>query len=99
MTAIMFALYFAFISIIGVAITIWDKQASKKQGKRRVRERTLFIIGALGAALPMYITMQIIRHKTKHRSFMWGFPVMIFVHFALLTYYVLQLPSYYTIGG
>jgi uncharacterized membrane protein YsdA (DUF1294 family) len=42
-----------------------------------VRERTLFILSALGGCVAMYLTMLFIRHKTMHKRFMIGLPLII----------------------
>ncbi len=84
--AVKFALiYVAVVSVIGVIFTVYDKIASKKckNGRGRVPENTLMYLGFLGGALPMYITMRIIRHKTKHKKFMVGLPVFAAVHAAI----------------
>lgn len=71
-------IYLIIISVVTVLLTVYDKQASKKQHSRPVRvpEKVFFLLAFLGAALPEYITMRIIRHKTRHRSFMWGLPAI-----------------------
>lgn len=74
--------YFIIISAIGIFMTVKDKIAAQN-GKWRVPESTLMLIGLLGAALPMFITMRIIRHKTKHLKFMLGLPVEIVLHIAI----------------
>lgn len=71
------------ISAVGVIMTVYDKSAARHK-KRRVRERTLLLISFLGAALPMFITMQIIHHKTKHAKFMVGLPVEFLLHATLV---------------
>lgn len=76
-------LYYVLISLYGVAITVSDKKRAVK-GKRRISENHLMITGLLGASLPMFITMKIIRHKTKHLKFMIGLPVESAVHIILL---------------
>ena len=78
--------YLIIVSFIGVVLTLYDKYASKKQ-KRRIREATLFLFALIGAALPMFITMKLIRHKTLHKSFMLGFPIIAAVHILLLILY------------
>jgi len=83
-------LWFMFISAVGIVMTVYDKIAAK-QKKRRVRERTLLLIGFLGAALPMFLTMHIIRHKTRHKKFMIGLPVCFLLHGALIVCYLLIL--------
>lgn len=79
------------ISVIGVFMTIYDKRAAKRK-KRRVPERTLLTVGILGAALPMYLAMLTIRHKTRHKKFMWGLPCIILVQIGLLYMWYTYLP-------
>ena len=75
---LIFFAYLAIISLISMIVCIYDKKISKRGNvKLRVPEKTLFIWSALGGAVVMYITMQIIRHKTKHPSFRIGIPVII----------------------
>lgn len=78
-----FIIYYILISIYGIAITVSDKKRAVK-GKRRISEHHLMITGLLGASLPMFITMKIIRHKTKHSKFMIGLPAESFFHIILL---------------
>lgn len=70
-------IYLAIISLISMIITIYDKIAAKIAPRHRVPEKTLLIFGGLGGAAVMYITMLIIRHKTKKKKFMAGLPVII----------------------
>lgn len=68
-------LYLLVVNIVGIIVTVYDKLAAERN-KWRVRERTLFILSALGAGISVYITMLLIRHKTKHKSFMIGIPAI-----------------------
>ena len=82
---LIFFVYLAVVSLISTIVCIYDKKISKKGNvKLRVPEKTLFIWSVLGGALAMYITMQIIRHKTKHLSFMIGLPVIIVLQAVLI---------------
>ncbi len=74
--------YFIIISIVAVAVTAYDKSAAWKRAWR-VPERTLLIIGVIGGALFMYITMKLIHHKTRHAKFMMPLPILIVIHAAL----------------
>lgn len=76
-------IYFVLIGIVAVAITVGDKLAAKK-GKWRVPEAILMLIGLFGGALPMFVTMKTIRHKTKHMKFMIGLPLEIALHAAII---------------
>lgn len=83
-------IFLAFISVIAVFITIYDKAAAKT-GKRRVPEKTLMLIGLFGGATAMYCVMQLVRHKTKHKKFMIGLPVFIVLHIVLIIYVIYLL--------
>ncbi len=75
--------YLVIISAVSVIICIYDKIAAK-QNSRRIRERILLFLSGLGGAAAMYITMRIIRHKTKHTKFMLGLPVIILLQMAVI---------------
>ena len=68
--------YWAVISFIAVSVTAWDKYKARRHG-RRVPEATLLWLAVLGGSLCMYITMKAIRHKTQHKKFMVGIPVIL----------------------
>ncbi len=71
-------IYLLLISIFAIIITIYDKLCAI--GKHwRVKENTLLLISAIGGSIAMYITMQIIRHKTRHIKFMLGIPIIIII--------------------
>jgi len=80
------------INVISVVVCIADKIKAKKH-KRRISEKTLFLLSFLGGALFMYITMRLIRHKTLHKKFMIGLPVIILIH-AVLTIVLLKYAPY-----
>ncbi len=75
--------YFLGISLLACVLTAWDKRRARRGG-RRVAERTLFTVAALGGALAMLVTMHLARHKTRHRRFMWGLPLIILLQAAVL---------------
>ena len=77
-------IYLGIVSLAAVILTVYDKIAAKKLRHRRVPEGTLMTLGAIGGALAMYITMQLIRHKTKHGKFMFGLPILTLLHVAAL---------------
>ncbi len=82
-------LYFIIIYAISVAVTILDKIAARRRALR-VPEAVLFLLAALGGSLCMYITMFIIRHKTRHRKFRYGIPVIMVLQIAALMFAVWQ---------
>ena len=77
--------YFIVISVLAVITTILDKHFAIK-GKHRISENSLMCISALGGGFCMYITMLLIRHKTRHIKFMAGIPLIIVVQIAFLAF-------------
>lgn len=74
----------AVVNTVTVILTVYDKIAAKKFPKNRIPEKTLLLLGLLGGAAGEYTVMQLIRHKTKHKQFMIGLPVMIIAHVIIL---------------
>ena len=68
-------IYFAVISIVTAIVTAIDKHKAKK-GAFRISEATLFVLAILGGSLSEYLTMKAIRHKTFHKRFMIGLPMI-----------------------
>lgn len=70
--------YLTVINIISVIVCCYDKLQAVKGG-RRISEKTLLNLSICGGSIGMFVTMKIIRHKTKHRKFMLGIPAIIAV--------------------
>lgn len=83
-------IYLAVLNIIGVLINVIDKYKAK-HNKWRIKEATLWSVALLGGAVGSYLTMNLIHHKTKHKSFMLGFPIIIIVQTLLLGYVILKI--------
>ena len=69
--------YFAVISIAAAAAVCFDKTVSKIPGHRRIPEKMLFILSCAGGSIAMLTAMLTVRHKTRHKRFMIGLPVII----------------------
>lgn len=78
-----FLLYYLIVAFISIVITIHDKNSARR-GRWRVSEATLMGIGLIGGALPMLVTMKLIRHKTKHMKFMIGLPAEMVLHLVII---------------
>lgn len=75
---ILLIIYFAFFSSLSFVLCVIDKIFAIKQ-KRRISEKTLFLVSILGGSLGMWLGMYLVRHKTKHIKFTFGIPLVIFV--------------------
>lgn len=87
---ILFLIYLLVINFYAVVITVSDKKLAKS-GARRVPEKKLFITAALGGSLGMYITMRKIRHKTLHKRFMIGIPLIMAAQCVLIIFVLMKL--------
>ena len=77
--------YLAVISVISIIVCMYDKAISKKNRvELRIPEKVLLILSALGGSVAMFVTMLLIRHKTKHVKFMLGIPVIMIVQAAAI---------------
>ncbi|MDU7337251.1 MAG: DUF1294 domain-containing protein [Clostridium sp.] len=69
-------LYLGVINLLAAAVTVYDKKQARAHG-RRVPEKNLFTLAILGGVPAMLVTMHIIRHKTQHKRFMLGLPLLL----------------------
>ncbi|MBC5840508.1 DUF1294 domain-containing protein [Flavobacterium sp. F-380] len=63
---------FLILSILGFVSTGYDKNLAKKR-KRRIPEKTLLSIAALGGSFGVGIAMLLFRHKTAKATFLWKY--------------------------
>ena len=80
-------LYLVIINLVAVGMTISDKKRAQG-GKWRISERNLLVVSALGGSLAMYLTMKKIRHKTQHKKFMIGIPVIMAIQVFLIILFI-----------
>lgn len=84
-----FLIYLAAVSVIAVFMTVSDKSRAKRH-KRRISEKTLFGTAFLGGSAAMYLTMLAVRHKTKHKRFMIGLPLIMIVQTAAIAFVIIR---------
>lgn len=86
------SVYTAAVNITAAFAAIADKKRAQN-GKWRIPESTLLLLGLFGGAALEFITMKKIRHKTKHMKFMVGLPVEIFLHCVILILLIYKTAS------
>ncbi len=84
------AIYLLFINIVSVIFCVADKKSAIKS-QRRISEKFLFTLAFLGGATALYLTMLKIRHKTLHKRFMIGLPLIIILQITLILFAVDKL--------
>lgn len=67
--------YLITINIVSYFLCWYDKLSAIKH-KYRLSEKFLFGISAAGGAFGFYAAMYIFRHKTKHKHFVTGIPLL-----------------------
>lgn len=83
-------LYLLIVNLFSVILTVVDKKRAEKN-KWRISENSLMFSAVLGGAVAEYITMKVIHHKTLHKKFMTGLPVIIVFQFILIIYIFLKI--------
>lgn len=82
-------LYLLGINSTGFIIMGVDKAKAKKK-VWRIKEKTLFLIAIIGGSFGVLIGMEWFRHKTKHKSFVFGIPSILFIQVLLLVLYYMK---------
>lgn len=75
--------YLLIINLVSFFVCVSDKRRAVKN-KSRVPEKTLFFLSLIGGSVGMYATMKAIRHKTLHKRFMIGIPLIIVLQICLV---------------
>lgn len=61
-----------------------------KRGLWRVPEATLMMMAALGGSVGALLGMRVFRHKTQHKKFTIGVPLILLVQIALAVFILLS---------
>lgn len=73
-------------NLFAFLLIVIDKNRAQR-AERRIRERNLFLValgfGAVGVLAGMYT----VRHKTRHKSFVIGIPIMLVINAASLYWF------------
>lgn len=75
--------YLLLINLIAFFAYGWDKRAAKA-GRRRIPEKTLLGLAAVGGAIGALLGMKAFHHKTKKKAFTAGVPCILAAHIVLI---------------
>lgn len=70
-----FIIYFILVNFIAFLMYGMDKKKAI-DGKYRIAERTLVLIGVIGGSIGAMAGMKVFHHKTKHKKFVYGLPLI-----------------------
>ena len=82
--------YLILMNLIAFALYGIDKRRAK-QGAWRISEYALLLVALLGGSLGSLLGMHYFRHKTRHRKFRYGVPLILLLQLGLGLYLFLLL--------
>jgi len=78
-----FVLYILIINLFGFMLVLIDKYKAKKN-KWRIKESSFFITAFIGGSAGVLLGMTMIRHKTQHKSFYIGIPMLYLLNIIII---------------
>lgn len=80
-------LYYYLIAINTITFLVYglDKLKAKK-GKWRIPESTLLLLAIIGGSIGAWLGMKVWHHKTMHKKFKYGIPLIIILQLGVLLY-------------
>ena len=77
--------YLIVINVVTFLVYGIDKWKAKKgQGSWRISEATLLILAVIGGSIGALLGMKVWRHKTMHKKFKYGLPLILLAQIALI---------------
>ena len=77
--------YLIFINVVTFLVYGIDKWKAK-QGSWRISEATLLIFAVIGGSIGALLGMKIWHHKTMHKKFKYGLPLILIIQIILIGY-------------
>ncbi|MBQ2363524.1 MAG: DUF1294 domain-containing protein [Bacteroidaceae bacterium] len=77
--------YLVIINIIAFIVYGIDKLKAKK-GKWRITEATLLLLAIIGGSIGAWCGVKVWHHKTLHKKFRYGIPLIIVIQIAMIWY-------------
>ena len=81
-----YSMYYLFaINIVSFFLYGIDKYKAKKN-KWRISEATLLMMAVIGGSIGAWVGMRLWHHKTMHKKFKYGIPVIMIMQVCLVVY-------------
>ena len=81
-----YSMYYLFaINIVSFFLYGIDKYKAKKN-KWRISEATLLMMAVIGGSIGAWVGMRLWHHKTMHKKFKYGIPIIIILQVCLVVY-------------
>lgn len=82
--------YIFIVNIVAIVVYGIDKLKAKKN-KWRISENTLLLIALVGGSIGAYLAMKLWHHKTNHKKFKYGIPLIIMFQLVVSAYWLIGL--------
>ena len=77
-------LYYLIVNNIVTFLVYGIDKWKAKQGSWRISEATLLILAVIGGSIGALLGMRVWHHKTMHKKFKYGLPLILLVQIALI---------------
>ena len=84
--------YFITVNVLSLVLFGIDKWKAKHD-KWRISEATLLSVTAIGGSIGAWVGMKVWHHKTMHKKFKYGIPLVMVLQFSLLLFPLYWLNS------
>ena len=84
--------YFITTNVLGLVLFGIDKWKAKHD-KWRISEATLLSVTVIGGSIGAWVGMKVWHHKTMHKKFKYGIPLVMVLQLALLLFTLYSLNS------
>lgn len=77
--------YLALSNLLSLSLFGIDKWKAKHT-KWRISEKTLLLVAAIGGSIGAWVGMKLWHHKTQHKKFKYGVPLIFIIQLAALLF-------------
>lgn len=84
--------YFITVNVLGLVLFGIDKWKAKHD-KWRISEATLLSVTVIGGSIGAWVGMKVWHHKTMHKKFKYGIPLVMVLQFSILLFTLYWLNS------
>lgn len=81
--------YILGINVIAFLVYGIDKLKAKR-GKWRIPESTLLLLAAIGGSIGAWLGMKVWHHKTMHKKFRYGLPLILLLQLSAVLYFLVR---------
>ena len=81
--------YILGINVIAFLVYGIDKLKAKR-GKWRIPEATLLLLAIIGGSIGAWLGMKVWHHKTMHKKFRYGLPLIILLQLSAVLYFLVR---------